>query len=485
MAEEEAPAPALDSASDMESKVRTAMVSRIPYFKEQADSLTFEGVRRLLEKDLGLDSYALDVHKRFVKQCLKECLESGNEDECPKNSGDAVETISSVEGQSVDQDEQRKEVNEPNSEDSMEASPEMELMAGHEKSKTETVATDEVENLTAPSEAIIKKAILKRASYIRKNSENIAMVGVRRLIEEDLKIDKFALDSYKKLISEQVNEVLTNPQVSKSATNNKAVAKKTIPKKSSQPVLSASSESGSEVEEDEVKPRKKSTPKAKSHSLSGLKKHKQYDEDVREPKRKKSKASKVKSEENNEDEDDGDGSEQENTELSAEKPVKRKEVPKSSYGKRVENLKSIIKSCSMSIPPSIYKKVKQAPENKREAVLIKELENILAKEGLTANPSEKEIKDVKKKKERAKELEGIDMNNIVSSSRRRSTFSFAPPPKPEIPDTSDADSGDSEDENEDDDDDDDNEVEVDEEQDEEDGDGSKSQDEGDDNGGSD
>ena len=44
-----------------------------------------------------------------------------------------------------------------------------------------------------------------------------------------------------------------------------------------------------------------------------------------------------------------------------------------------------------------------------------------------------EIKEVRKKKERAKELEGIDVSNIVSSSRRRSVTSFAPPPKPEMP----------------------------------------------------
>lgn len=54
-----------------------------------------------------------------------------------------------------------------------------------------------------------------------------------------------------------------------------------------------------------------------------------------------------------------------------------------------------------------------------------------------------EIKEVKKKKERAKELEGIDMSNIVTSSRRRSTTSFVPPPKPKIP--VDSDSEDSED----------------------------------------
>lgn len=43
-----------------------------------------------------------------------------------------------------------------------------------------------------------------------------------------------------------------------------------------------------------------------------------------------------------------------------------------------------------------------------------------------------EIKDCRKRKDRARELEGIDMSNIISSSRRRSTFSFVAPEKPEI-----------------------------------------------------
>jgi hypothetical protein len=42
-----------------------------------------------------------------------------------------------------------------------------------------------------------------------------------------------------------------------------------------------------------------------------------------------------------------------------------------------------------SIPPVIYKKVKQVPENKRDGQLIKELEEILSREGLPPNPSEK------------------------------------------------------------------------------------------------
>lgn len=33
------------------------------------------------------------------------------------------------------------------------------------------------------------------------------MAGLRRLLEEDLRLDKFALDPYKKFISQQLDEV--------------------------------------------------------------------------------------------------------------------------------------------------------------------------------------------------------------------------------------------------------------------------------------
>jgi hypothetical protein len=53
-----------------------------------------------------------------------------------------------------------------------------------------------------------------------------------------------------------------------------------------------------------------------------------------------------------------------------------------------------------------------------------------------------EIKAVKKRKERAKDLEGIDMSNIITSSRRRSS-SFMPRPVPKI--VADSDDDDNED----------------------------------------
>lgn len=66
-----------------------------------------------------------------------------------------------------------------------------------------------------------------------------------------------------------------------------------------------------------------------------------------------------------------------------------------------------------------------------------------------------EIKEVRKKKERAKELEGIDTSNIVSSTRRRSTTSFVAPPKPKMPVENDGENTDDDDDDDDDDHDDD------------------------------
>ncbi|GAB2302912.1 hypothetical protein Dimus_036905 [Dionaea muscipula] len=68
-----------NAAADVESKTRASILPREPYFREHADSLTFVGVRRVLEEELGLEKYALDPHKRFVKNYLEECLEAAND----------------------------------------------------------------------------------------------------------------------------------------------------------------------------------------------------------------------------------------------------------------------------------------------------------------------------------------------------------------------------------------------------------------------
>ncbi|XP_027334584.1 myb-like protein X isoform X5 [Abrus precatorius] len=417
---------------NIESQIQTAMRSRVSHFKEQSDSLTFEGVRRLLEKDLGLEEYALDVHKRFIKQCLLKCLEGVGDDDAPKISGKGGEKGADAqeEEEGLKEEHQSKDAKDicPEDEEKMEDSPVLGLLKEQKGVKLETKDDKGNGKKVVPSEALIKKAVRKRSSYIKTNAEKITMAGLRRLLEGDLKLNKFTLDPYKKFITQQLDEVLASSEVLEPANNTKKIVKKKpetkVTKKVSSEENSDTSDKDSDEEEsqeDEVKPKKKSVPKGKMQT--SVRPQKRKVEETNLSSKKRVKPAKEVSEDNSDAEDNGKNSEE------------KKEVSTPVYGKRVEHLKSVIKACGMSVPPSIYKKVKQVSENKREGQLIKELEDILSREGLSSNPSEKEIKEVKRKKARAKELEGIDVSNIVSSSRRRSTNSFAapPPPKPKVP----------------------------------------------------
>ncbi|RXH75960.1 hypothetical protein DVH24_042747 [Malus domestica] len=572
----------LKETHDIESQIKSAMRLRVPYFKEQSEvlkllsvlyalcfgwvrrittSLTFEGVRRVLEKDLGLETFALDVHKRFVKEHLVEgvvsgtlgyglevhvctrafVLEGAGDDNTSKTSGETEEK-SLVKGEVAESLKRKsnKDAKETCSEDEekMEDSPVMGLLTGHKVAKTGTEETKTTNQNKAPTESVIKSALRKRGSYIKANSEKITLAGLRRLLEEDLKLEKYTLDPFKKFISQQLDEVLESCEISEPATTAKKNVLKSAKRKASTKVRSDESSGsldnkGSE-EEDEVKPRSKSAPKGKMQknaqrkastkvrnnessgssdnesseeehevkcrsksalkgkmqNTDGHKKRKRMAKETNVSGKKRIKPPQKEPEDKSDAEDTGNVSEDDCSQSSAEKPIKKKEVSTTpAYGKRVEHLRSVIKACGMSVAPSVYKKVKQVPENKRETHLIKELEEILSREGLSAHPSEKgqethptltvkglmtfhggvvsphifypdfdtlvriltiyylisEIKEVKKKKERAKELEGIDMSNIVMSSRRRSTTSFVPPPKPKIPVESDSDDAESSD----------------------------------------
>ncbi|KAL3014456.1 hypothetical protein AAZX31_06G107400 [Glycine max] len=381
----------------LESQIETAMRSRVSLFKEQSDSLTFEGVRRLLEKDLGLEEYALDVHKRFIKQCLLKCLEGVGDDDGAKISGKEGEK-----GTSTQESEEPKEECEakdakdlcPEDEEKMEDSPVLGLLKEQKRAKLETKDDKGNGTKVVPIEALIKKAVRKRSSYIKANAEKITMAGLRRLLEEDLKLDKFTLDPYKKFVSQQLDEVLASSEVPKPSNNAKKIVKKKPDTKVTKKVSSEENSDTSdketdeeESEEDEVKPRKKIVPKGKVKTSVQPKKRKGEETDLSSKKRVK--PAKATSEDNSDAEDDGKNSEDDQSSSSPEKPSKKKEVSTPVYGKHVEHLKSVIKACGMSVPPVIYKKVKQVPENKREEQLIKELEEILSREGLSSNPSEK------------------------------------------------------------------------------------------------
>ncbi|KAF5179433.1 translation initiation factor [Thalictrum thalictroides] len=416
-----------------EETLTCAMRANFSVFREQADSLTLEGVRRALEKELKLKKFALDAQKKFIKQCLSECFDAATNENVSKSSGETGEEIvTSTKEETLDFSEKlqpHQELKGVDQEEELQGSPVLGLLAEVDGAPNDAEKTEGVLNVKALSEDIIKKAVIKKASYFRTNSEKITLAGARRLLEEDLKLDKHALDPYKKLVKEQLDKVLQSSGDTEPTSGVKNKKRKKVS-------CEGSSESLDNVDEEEVKPEKKVEVKSKrrkkvsyegsSESLDSM------DEEEVKPKKK----------------------------VPPKLKIQKSETPKNEastqiYGKHVEQLKAVIKSCGMSVPPSIYKRAKQAPETKREAFLIKELEEMLKKEGLSANPSEKEIKAVKKQKQRTKELEGIDLSNIVSSSRRRSTSSFFPPPKPKVSvssdDGEDDEDGEGEDDNSDDD----------------------------------
>ncbi|KAM0868907.1 hypothetical protein ACQ4PT_041012 [Festuca glaucescens] len=434
------------AARGREAEIEKALRARVPFFKNQADSLTLEGVRRTLEKDMGLEIKSLDAHKKFIRQCVDKVF-SECDDENTSNASEKAE---------AKDDNLSKE----GSEDAQPALNKISSSADEQGARSSDTEKDPegAKNQASGcdiSEAMIKKAIDKRASYFKENSDvfgysalihkmkqcrTLTLVGVRRTLEEDLKLEKKALDAYKGFITKELDRVLvlqepengTMDQAQKDASQKTSKGSKRARQDSDTSELN---DSHSEREDSDraTRPKKRGAEKGKA-----IKQQKKVTvgKKLSTPKIKKvAKQDLDKSTKNK-----GGNSTEDNPHSSAEEDDKKRQQPAAVYGKQVERLKSIIKSCGMSIPPSVYRRAKQAPESKREACLIKELEDILEKEGLSSHPSEKEIKAVKKRKERAKDLEGIDMSNIITSSRRRS--SFIPTPLPKI----EADSDDDDDE---------------------------------------
>ncbi|XP_065870029.1 uncharacterized protein [Euphorbia lathyris] len=206
--------------------------------------------------------------------------------------------------------------------------------------------------------------MMKRASYIKAKYEELTMIRLYRLLEEDMGIEKFALDPYMKYIIEGVLQWWADEN---------------------------SESSDREIDEDnedkdEVKPNDKISEKEMVQNYEDSKKRKMLEKEIKASDKKQSK---------HVEEETNDNKSAEGIEKASDK-------------------------------------IKHVPENKCEVKLMKELKETSSSEGLSSNASEKEIKEVKKRKEGVKELEGINMNNIVSTSRRRCTTT-----KPKIPVASD------------------------------------------------
>uniref|UniRef100_A0A0E0J2U0 DEK-C domain-containing protein n=1 Tax=Oryza nivara TaxID=4536 RepID=A0A0E0J2U0_ORYNI len=435
-------AAAAAAAGEREAEIEKAFRVRLPDFRKQADSLTLEGVRRALEKDMGLEKHSLDAHKKFIKQCVDKVFSGSDDDNMNNNAPEKDEAKDDRSSKEESEDAQ------PTSDSNKISSNADEPVAKSSETDRDQEGDKDHSSGSDISEATIKNAIVKRASYFRENSETITLQGVRRTLEEDLKLQKKALDAYKSFISTELDNILQEPANGTKKTSKTESHKDSGQKTSKNSKRARQDSDTSEINDshcergdsdEDARPKKKKAEKGKA-----VKRQKKT---TVEKQLSNSKAKKVAKKDLDKSKERS-GSEEDNSNSSAQEDNKKKRQVAPAYGKRVERLKSIIKSCGMSIAPTVYRKAKMAPESKREACLIKELEDILEKEGLSTNPSEKEIKAVKKKKERAKELEGIDMSNIITSSRRRSTSNFIPLPTPKIvADSDEDDEEDAEDDN--------------------------------------
>jgi len=90
---------------------------------------------------------------------------------------------------------------------------------------------------------------------------------------------------------------------------------------------------------------------------------------------------------------------------------------------RTTLLKSLLKQAAIPVPPTIYKTAAGD-----EAALCVALEALLAREGLSAGSDARAVEKVRRRRELAKDLDGIDAKNIVDDGRRPSRATALRPP---------------------------------------------------------
>ncbi|XP_023646062.1 eukaryotic translation initiation factor 5B isoform X3 [Capsella rubella] len=314
-----------DATTAIEYRILKAIRSRVAYLRDTADSFTFVSIRRMLEETMGLKKHSLEDHRTFVKMNLVQCLEDADNDEALENPQEPERSRTEEQGE-------RNDVRDDTGcyEEDMECAGEMAL--GTEEKRSEKVAAKDmtVKGSKDLMHSEIRRALRERSSYIKDNAETTTMGSLRRLLEEDLQLEKLTLDPFKNFINKLLDEVLEIADVTKSQTES----------------------AGKE-----------------------LQKYVESIQSKEEVAVKKTRGRKRKMIVN--DSDAGD----------SEIPFKHtKETATTVYGTRVMHLKSVFKSCRMRVPPYIYRIVNKAPEEKREAILIEELEQLLAKEGLSSDP---------------------------------------------------------------------------------------------------
>lgn len=449
-----------DEGTVLRATLQSALEARAVELRAKPDAL-LPDIRRLLEVEAKLEPYYLDAHKGLVKELLTTlfCSDGSVEEEAEEDEDMADATGTETEAQTS------SKISEGVGE----------LVEEGEK-KTVAGKEEVPSQLLSPFERKVEAAAWKRAAYARENANTLTLNGFRRLLEKDLKLREHDLDSCKRLIKQIVDQALQEEvPPARNQIKNGGIVKK--PSKAEdvdvrpvggkkrvledvkgkavkKPVKRGRVESSDEDEGHEVRTRaakgkvgKRAVEDVRSEGSSdGSDAEGRKEITQKRAKLLPGKGSSRPRSVSGSGEDDGDdrssdrdagkavakprnskkveGEEGTESEGGSKKSLGKKAVneQKPVYSKQVEHLRSVIKACGMNVSPSIYKKAKNAPSGKQEAVLVKELESMLKREGLTPQATEKEIKAVRRKKDKLKDLEGIDSSNIISESRgRRST----------------------------------------------------------------
>ncbi|CAM6100994.1 unnamed protein product [Calypogeia fissa] len=474
--------PPTTTTTELETSLSRAIQLRAPYIKGQSHQLTLASVRRLLERDLGLKNLYLEEHKAVIKGLVDKVLnETDNETddqealpeeprkrrkknfrvvedlqdeelETPTVDGNSDKTTnvlnvdkekptknnvddfedqdnlgakdreqttdmpdghgSNVEKQEAVQVGPSKEDKEvPEDQGEVEETPalKIETIRHDNPLSQETQEASQPDSINA-NESAIRLALSRRAAELKSKAETLTVTNVRHLLEEDLGLERDGLKVHKQFIRTLVDELLGAPSVEpnidqlkgKRGTEEEAPVNSTGKPKSKEgkPSIGKKSALGETIEDSE-------------ENLQGNGEVSDSVSEERRPnklKKRKKKDNEVKT-----------------------KPVvvKTSTEVKRPFSAKVERLREILKIVGIGVSPIVYKKAKQAPEHERDQVLIKELENRLAQEGLSSNPSEKEMKRVKARLEKKRDLDGIEHSNIVSESRRSRAAAnnwFAPRP---------------------------------------------------------
>lgn len=301
------------------------------------------------------------------------------------------------------------------------------------------------------AEEEIKQAVESRKVFFLNNLETMTMKQVRRVLEEDLELPQKSLDRQKDRIAEMIDELL--------ATSKELVATVAVAPDKPAKQASAGQRAG--------KPRTTVPPKAKREKVAtaprkraqpakrgkGRKNDSEDDNDDEEgdsddwqkPKLKRRGGGARSDNDSEQDEEE----EEERQDAGARKARKRTEAAapgrreKTAHSVQVDKLKRVCQDAAIRVPPTVYSRHRGDDD-----ALCRALEELLHRYGLSVNSSTDQIRRARREIETSRELDGIDLGNIIGERPRRAAakVDFSAVLNPKYPKPEDEDKEEDEDE---------------------------------------